>query len=129
MTTLSSLILFFLVIVLVVVITALVYQNRNPSSTLDPRHAEVFVIVLIIVVVLVLGAHLLTNDDSPEPTVRDTLNNKEQKAHLNERHTLLRQLEDYGDQMEDAIKKGDLERYEKVERDFTHLVEQFEAVN
>ncbi|MGC6589082.1 hypothetical protein ACPV3A_29575 [Paenibacillus sp. Dod16] len=128
MDTMSTLVLIILVIILVVVITALVYQTRT-SRTLDPSHAEVFVIVLIIVVVLVLGAHLLTNDDSPEPAVRDTLNIKEQKAHLNERHTLLRQLEDYGDQMEDAIMKGDLERYEKVERNFTHLVEQLEAVN
>jgi hypothetical protein len=39
------------------------------------------------------------------------MNFKIQKGHLHERRTLLQQLADYGDLMEDALKKGDLERY------------------
>ncbi len=59
---------------------------------------------------------------------REWMNFKIQKGHLHERRTLLQQLADYSDLMEDAITKGDLELYEKMERDFIHIVEQLEFV-
>lgn len=56
------------------------------------------------------------------------MNFKLQKGHLRQRRTLLQQLADYSDLMEEAIKKEDLELYEKMERDFIHIVEQLEFV-
>jgi hypothetical protein len=59
---------------------------------------------------------------------RNWMNFKLQKGHLHERRMLLQQLADYSDLMEDAIKKEDLELYEKMERDFIHIVEKLEFV-
>ncbi|ETT54791.1 hypothetical protein C162_03794 [Paenibacillus sp. FSL R7-269] len=56
------------------------------------------------------------------------MNFKLQKGHLQQRRTLLQQLADYSDLMEGAIKKEDLELYEKMEREFIRIVEQLEFV-
>lgn len=56
------------------------------------------------------------------------MNFKLQKGHLQQRRTLLQQLVDYSDLMEDAIKKEDLELYEEMEREFIRIVEQLEFV-
>ncbi|NOU82806.1 hypothetical protein GC101_28485 [Paenibacillus sp. LMG 31459] len=55
-------------------------------------------------------------------------NFKLQKGCLQQRRTLLQQLVDYSDLMEEAIKKEDLELYEKMEREFICIVEQLEFV-
>lgn len=51
-----------------------------------------------------------------------------QKAYLNERRHLLGQLESFLDLMQVAINKLDMERYEKIERDFNHVVGQLAYV-
>lgn len=56
------------------------------------------------------------------------MNFKLQKGHIQQRRTLLQQLTDYSDLMEEAIKKEDLELYEKMEREFIRIVEQLEFV-
>ncbi|MDF9841888.1 MULTISPECIES: hypothetical protein [unclassified Paenibacillus] len=56
------------------------------------------------------------------------MNFKLQKGHLQRRRTLLQQLADYSDLMEEAIKKEDLELYEKMEREFIRIIEQLEFV-
>lgn len=56
------------------------------------------------------------------------MNFKLQKGHLQRRRTLLQQLADYCDLMEEAMMKEDLELYEKMEREFIRIVEQLEFV-
>jgi hypothetical protein len=51
-----------------------------------------------------------------------------QQGEINERNHYLEQLHNFLDLMQDAVNKGELERYEKMERDFRHVTEQMEYV-
>jgi len=53
---------------------------------------------------------------------------KKQQAEINERNHYLEQLHNFLELMQDAVKNGDLERYEKMERDFRHVTEQMAYV-
>lgn len=49
-------------------------------------------------------------------------------AHVNERRHLIEQLTAFNNYMQDAVNDGDVERFEKMERDFNHLIGQLEYV-
>lgn len=53
---------------------------------------------------------------------------KKQQAEINERKHHLEQLHNFLELMQSAVDKSDLERYEKMQRDFQHVTEQMEYV-
>lgn len=53
---------------------------------------------------------------------------KKQQAEVNERNDLLAQLQNFNDLMQDAIDRLDLEKYQKMERDFNYLIGKLEYV-
>jgi hypothetical protein len=53
---------------------------------------------------------------------------KKQQSQVNERKHYLEQLHIFLELMQSAVDKNDLERYEKMERDFRHVTEQMDFV-